>query len=407
MSIPSYDEATWLAVLDGVESIYGEAHEPMNPHATIHALRMMHDHYAGMSLTGAVAKHYALLRRQLGLDVAPLPPVSAVTDTWPRLGLSYYTSLTDPRVDPADFATRLQDAGATHTRVWLLDAWAVGQLGTNQYFGYVPWEQTDDGRFDLWKVNQAYLDRLRAYVEAMNAHGILPELSGLELYTWSDRKQNLLWVPDANLGPFRKNKQGVYYADDTAFDRIGQPAGEDAFLGHFYSQVVATLTGLAYAVELANEMPQKELHARLRHLWRAAGYRGTLGVSRNEDSPGQAKNMKIGKLDGYDRIAFHGRRDLAYLDEVYDDEPEYKTFRDFYASGTCDPHRIVLSSDGCRKSTNVEDAYDYDALGAVFTDALARGYSAEHQSALKLRGFVEGRIDLNDLEVDWMLSLRR
>ena len=405
MSLPPYDEATWLTVLDGIETIYGEAHEPMNPHATIHALRTMHDYHAGMSLTGAVAKHYAALRRQLGL-VSPVPPAPAVTDTWPRVGLSYYTSATDPRVDPAAFATRLQDAGATHTRVWLLDAWAVGQHGTGQYLGYVPWEQPLDGRFDLWAVNQAYLDRLRAYVEAMNAHGILPELSGLELYSWSDRKQGMLWVPDANLGPFRKNKQGIFYSDDTAFDRIGQPAGEDAFLGHFYSQVVATLTGLAYAVEIANEMPQKELHARLRHLWRAAGYRGSLGVNRNEDTPGQFKNMRIGQLDGYDRIAFHGRKDLAYLDEVYADEPVYPTFRSFYASGP-DAKRICLSSDGCRQSTNVDDAYDYDALGAVFTDALARGYSAEHQSALKLRGFVEGRIDLNDLEVDWMLSLRR
>lgn len=71
--IPPYDEATWLAVLDGVEAIYAEANHPMNPHATIHALRAMHDYHAGMSFTGAVAKHYGLLRRQLGIE-KPLPP---------------------------------------------------------------------------------------------------------------------------------------------------------------------------------------------------------------------------------------------------------------------------------------------------------------------------------------------
>jgi hypothetical protein len=339
------------------------------------------------------------------LPTPPAPPAPAVTDTWPRLGLSYYTSLTDPRVDPSAFAARLQDAGATHTRVWLLDAWAGGPHGTGQYLGYVPWEEGGDGRYDLWRVNPAYMDRLRAYVEAMNAHGILPELSGLELYTWSDRKQGMLWVPDAARGPFRKNRQGVYYADDSAFDRIAQPSGEDAFLGHFYSQVVATLAGLAYAVELANEMPQKELHARLRHLWRAAGYRGSLGVNRNEDTPGQYANMKIGKSDGYDRISFHGRREIAYLDEVYPDEPLYPTFRAFYASGP-DATRIILSSDGCRKSTDVNDAYDYDALTVVAQDALARGCGYEHQSCMKLRGFTEGRIDLDDLEVDWLRSLK-
>ena len=90
---------------------------------------------------------------------------------------------------------------------------------------------------------------------------------------------------------------------------------------------------------------------------------------------------------------------------MYDDEPVYKTFRGFYDSLTETPQRIILSSDGCRKSTNVDDAYDYPALEAVFEDGLRRGFSMEHQSRMKLRGFTEGRIDLDDLEVAWVRSL--
>jgi len=41
----------------------------------------------------------------------------------------------------------------------------------------------------------------------------------------------------------------------------------------------------------------------------------------------------------------------------------------------------------------------------VFRDARLRGYSVEHQSRLKLRSFEQGRLDLNDLETDWLRSL--
>lgn len=400
--IPAYHEATWLLVIDGIEAVYAEAGRSMNPHATIHALRTMHDHYEGLSLGAAVGKHTAALRRELGLasPQTPVPTSPPPTDTWPRLGASYYTSLTDPRVDLADFALRLADLGCTLTRVWLLDAWAIGaSAGTGCYDGLLAWERQADGRFDLWRVNPFYLERLRAYVEVMNAAGILPELSGLELYTWSDRKRGLLWVPDAARQPFRSNRQGLVYTGDDAFARIGQPTAEDAFLRHFYRQIVDTLSGLTYTVELGNEMPEKPLHERLREAWRIAGYTGTISVNRHEDTPGQYANMRIGQPGGYDRTSFHGKREMAYLDEDFPREPRVRSFRAFYASGP-DAARLVLSSDGCRKSTRVEDAYDYAALGAVFRDGLARGCSVEHQLALKLRGFTHGTIDLNDLAVD-------
>lgn len=395
-----YDESLVYGTNAKVRALYADANRQPDAQYPVWIARTVYDYCAGMSWAASEAKHLDELRAALGIPI-PVPPVE---DTWPRLGLSYYTSATDPRLDIPGFAARLRDAGADYTRVWLIDAWAVSASGgTGCYDGWLPWRRASDGRFDLWDINPTYFDRLRFYVEQLNAVGVLPQLCGWELYTWSDRKAGMLWVPDARQGPFRKNRQGVYYADDSAFDRIGQPSGEDAFLGHFYRRVVQTLGGTTYAIELANEMPQKELHIRLRDAWRAAGYVGSISVNRNEDTPGQYSNMKIGT--NYSRIAYHGKRDLGYLDEDFADEPVYRTFRAFYDSTSYESHRIVLSSDGCRKSTDVNDAYDYDALGAVFRDGLARGFSVEHQSRMKLRGFTENRIDLHDLEVDWLQSL--
>jgi hypothetical protein len=369
--------------------------------------RMVYDYCNGMSWETAESKHLRELRIALGLAVIepPAPEFPAPADVWPRIGLSYYTSLTDPRCPPKEFAKRLADAGANYTRVWLLDAWALGPShGTGCYDGYMPWVRDTYGTFDLDQVSQPYLDRLHEYVEVMNAYGVLPQLSGLDLYTWSDRKKSMLWVPDPARCYFQRNKQGLNYSDDSAFDRIGLRTGSDACLGQFYQRCVNTLQDLAYTVEIANEMPQKELHYRLRDAWRAAGYSGSFSVNRNEDTPGQYVNMRIG--DQFDRIAYHGKGTIDYLDDIHSDEPDYPTFRSWFESPKCNPKRMIFSSDGCRKSTNVDDAYDYRALGEVFKDALNRWCTIEHQSCMKLRGFTHGRIDLNDLEVGWVKSLQ-
>jgi hypothetical protein len=331
-----------------------------------------------------------------------IPPPSV--QPWPRIGLSYYASLTDPRVNLAEFFARLRDAGAGLTRTWLMDAWAIDQGGPGQYNGFVPFARNvAPDTWDLDRVRPEYLDRLRAYVEHANAAGIVPLLTGLELYTWSQRKAGLLWVPDQSLLWMQRNRQGVVYRDDDAFNTLGT-GGNHGWLGTFYKAVVRTLDGLAWAPELGNEMPEKPLHYRLRDLWREAGYTGPISINRQEDTPGQFVNMRVGQ--DFEQIAFHGRRDMAYLDEVFEREPDYRTFRQFFEAPACDPGRITLSSDGCRKSTTVGDVYDYDALGAVFRDALARGFAIEHQSALKIRSFVEGRIDLADLETSWLRSLQ-
>lgn len=331
------------------------------------------------------------------LPFPPAPPPEPPQHR--RIGASYYTSLTDPRCDPTAFAAKLREAGCSFTRVWLMDAWAVGQ-GTGCYDGFYPWVKQAGGGYDLASASPSYHARLQVYVKAMNNAGITPILTALERYSWDNAKQGLLWVPDANKGPFRNNIQGLSYTgDDHTYFTLAQ-SGD--FLCAFYAQCVRTLSGLTYEVETGNEMPEKGLHERIRDAWRSAGFTGKIACNRQEDTPGQYTNMKVGTA--YDGIAYHGKGHLSYLDEVFDREPTHKTFRSFFASGP-DFSRITLSSDGCRKSTDVNDAYDYPALAGVAKDILARGGRFEHQSCMKLRGFTHGTIDLNDLEVGWLKTL--
>ena len=110
--------------------------------------------------------------------------------------------------------------------------------------------------------------------------------------------------------------------------------------------------------------------------------------------------MRIGSE--FERIAYHGKRDMTYLAEVYPREPVHQTFASFYASGPSF-NRIMLSSDGCRKSLNVHDAYDYPELEKVFSDIRSRGGSFEHQSRMKLDS--NTTLDPKYLEVEWLKSL--
>jgi len=352
------------------------------------------------------------LRKWTGLPPEPQPPVPPPTPPVPQHGqlwASYYDSLVDPRCNPKEFAKRLADSGCSGTRVWLWTAWAFNQGGTGQFRGFCPWMQRPSGPWDLETVDPYWLERVGQYVDAMNAAGILPQLCGLTLYDWSRYKAGMLWVPDQSKLWFQHNIQGIYYYEDDALtEKIASGVGAHAFLGQTYEAAVDTLLGLRYEIELGNEMPEKGLHERLKKLWRDAGYHGPFQVNRNSDTPGQYDNMSIGKPAGYDKIAFHGKRDLSYLDEEYPDEAPAgrpTTFRKFYATNP-NPKRITISSDGCRVSaSDIEHIYDYDKLAEVAKDAIARGFIFEHQSRLKMRNFLEGRIDLADLETEWLKGL--
>jgi hypothetical protein len=325
----------------------------------------------------------------------PTPPQPPVGQDG-RVGGSFYTALTCPYVEPRSYAQALANCGVGLTRVWLLDAWAVNAGDdAGQYPGFLPVTRTSDGRFDLHAWDTAYFDRLAAFTQALNDQRIVVQYSLLELYTWAQRKQGLLWVPDANLGPWRDNVNGVRWGDPDDPTFFALP---DAWMDEFLGRVLEVLDGRMVRYECANEMPEKSLQYRLRDALRALGYAGPVQVNRQDDTPGQYWNMGVDRGD-FQTLALHGKRDLSYLDEVYLDEAEAgrpTTFREMWP--LVDASRITLSSDGCRKSTDVADAYDYPALTAVATDTLARGADYEHQLACKLRIFTDGRFRLEDIE---------
>ena len=329
----------------------------------------------------------------------PVPPDGPVPSRVEGFGVSYYTAMTDPDCDPDAWANRTRDAGSRHTRLWLCDAWANGRLeaGTGMYEGFQPWAWTVNG-FDLARVSGAYLDRLDRVLTAFHRTGQHVCLSILELYTWSARKDGRLWVPQRDRQPQRNNIQHVEWGtpDDDVWLDTELP---DDALARVLEAVLQTIGARWRGVtfEIGNELPEKPLHTRVRDLVRSLGWQGRLQVNRNEDTPSQYDNMQIGVA--FDALAIHGRETLAYLDEDFGPEQHaFRTFREAYASGTIDPARVVVSSDGVGR--NQPPFYDEPTLIAVAQDSLSRGFAYEHQAReIKLGRFLQGRLDLADLDV--------
>jgi len=336
-----------------------------------------------------------------GAAVTSTPP----TVRWPAFGVSHYLALGDPQCDPIAYADKLASVGAEMTRIWLCDPWACNTGETGCYDGFVPCRRASDGRWDLFDWNQAYFDRLKAFTAALWARGIWPQYTVLNLYQFSPRKQGLVWVPDMDRLPWRYNVNGVSWGhpdEDVTFFTL-----PDQWLREFMTRVVSTLglSGAGYVIELANEMPEKEMHERMADHLRAVGYRGEITVNRNEDTPGQYHNMRIGPDGRYQRIAFHAQGDVSYLDEFFSREPVYQTFRELYDSDDIELSRVIWSGDGVGNNT-LDGTYDEPQVTEVVADTASRGASVEWQAReWKLGRFLLGRFDVDDLYVDFTRQL--
>jgi hypothetical protein len=175
------------------------------------------------------------------------------------------------------------------------------------------------------------------------------------------------------------------------------------------TRVVYTLglNGDGYAIELGNEMPEKEMHERMADHLRGVGYRGVITCNRNEDTPGQYVNMKIGADGRYSRLAHHGQGEISYLDTIHEREPVHQTFRARYGdtSDGLEMARLIWSGDGVGEN-NLEDTYDEDAVVACVADMATRGGSIEWQAReWKLGRFLLGRFEIDDLYVDFTKRL--
>lgn len=342
---------------------------------------------------------------RLVIRLAPVPVPTAKV-VWPSLCASYYASPTDPDLDIDVFARWLQEHGATCTRAWLMDAWAIGERDAagkflpGQYEGFLPMTKRADGRYDLYLWNAKYFERLRRYTETLNAHGVWPHLTILELYSWSDRKASLPFVPDVSKNPMRNNVNGVHWGSPDDRTLGADPENNpdqlpDAWMRAFIGKVVDTLKGTVWVAEIGNEMPEKGMHFRIHAALRAAGFTGEITVNRNEDTPGQYWNMQVGKV--FDRLALHNFLSLDYLDELHPREAEAgrpTTFRKMW--DLVDASRIIVSSDG-----GGGNPVHLPKLKEVACDAFRRGGSYEHQLALKRRRFFgDGSLQMADLAID-------
>lgn len=336
----------------------------------------------------------------------PLPVV-----TWGGVTCaSYYTSMTDPDLNVAQFAAFLQETGVTCTRAWLLDAWALGErepsgdFKRGQYDGFIPVLRSAGAGspWDLDRWNDAYFSELRSRVLTLNRAGVWPHLTLLELYTWSEGKADLPFVPDRNKQPYRFNVNGVQWGepDDKTFGAEqfdGDPARmPDRWMRSFICKVVDTLSDLAWAAEVGNEMPEKAMHFRLLDALRSCGWTGEVTTNRNEDTPGQYWNMGVNHGE-FDRIAIHNMLDLSYLDVEYPREAgagRPTTFRAMWPQ--VDAARLILSSDGGGGRPEYQASFT-----EVARDALSRGANVEIQLALKRNRFYgDGSLRMADLEID-------
>lgn len=313
----------------------------------------------------------------------PMPPAPGL-DVWPRAGMSIAALVVASACNIPETVKRFQDAGVTLTRVNLLSAlWAGVDV--------LPYRRQADGLWNLTDWNPQYFDRLAEVKERMNAAGIVVVWTNYELYSWSRRKPG----PQQDSTPWRHNVNGVFWPpEDTTLSQLLP----DEWSKVWFDKVVPLLDGEINPFEIGNEFPEKSLHERVCD---EIPIDVIVSVNRNEDAPGQYANMKIGKR--HDMIAHHGRflKQISDLDRVYKDEPDYKTFNEFFKKCPHDPKRIMFSSDGARISADPVETYDWPHLRAFFREMRRRGCSIEHQSRAKMTPPPNHHM----IEVDWFKSV--
>ncbi len=317
--------------------------------------------------------------------VPPIPPVPAHDFARrPRYGMSIASLIVNSAHNIAETTKRFEDAGVQWTRVNLLSAlWAGVDV--------LPFKRGLGGVWQLSQPEAQYYDRLAEVRDRMNAANIVVQWTCYELYSWSARKPG----PQQHGTPWRNNANGVFWPED---DSTVVSLLPDAWSQDWFKLVVPHLALDRNVFEIGNEMPEKALHARTLAAVRAVQPGALISVNRNEDTPGQYANMKIGRSGLYDMIAFHGRllRQVSDFERVYKKEPTYKTFNQFMARCPHEKDRVIFSSDGARVDTfnkrgelvtskdSPDNPYDWTTLTEFFREVRHRGYGFEHQSRAKM-----------------------
>lgn len=309
---------------------------------------------------------------------------NALTSTFrrgQRLGFGYTQqhAAWNHALDRAGFVQRMADWGVTWTDLWLMNAWSYQQPHEQ------PWVQEADGRWNLERFSDPWLDDLLWFVDQCSSHGIAVMLTPMDRFVLSK-------VPDPR-HPARHNVQGVTWGQPNEEAFLYAPP--DRYLVELVTEVHARLGGFPGPIRLANEFPEKPWHFAFAAEIRRFAPDADLIVNRQEDSPGQFLNMRVGQ-GLIDRYQFHGgagggpsaaafKQGLSSLDVVWPKETDAgrpDTYRTLF--NQVDMSRVIVCSDGGRSGGPVESAYDYAAWQAVFADVLARGGSVMHQSCIKM-----------------------
>lgn len=321
------------------------------------------------------------------LPPIPVPPPSSELNVWPRVGLSIAGLMVGSAHNIPETVRIYQDLGVQVTRVNLLSALWPG-------VDTLPFTKLANGKWDLYQWNQVYFDRLIEVRDRMNSAGIVVQWTNYELYSWSDRKPG----SQQDGTPWRNNVNGVNWVeDDSMFDIL-----PEEWSRNWITKVVPYLNLNVNPFEIGNEFPEKGLHYRVKDLVKAVNPTALIQVNRNEDTPGQYKNMKIGR--DFDFIAFHGNKlkVKSDLNRVYSREPEFKTFNEFFDECPHDPKRIIFSSDGARSSSDPVNTYNWDALAEFVQEIKRKGCSFEHQSRAKMTPAPNHHM----IETDWFRRIR-
>jgi len=313
----------------------------------------------------------------------------------PRVGMTIAGILTGVNHDIDETLKRFIDCGVQYSSINLINASRSGN-------GVFPFKKLPDGKWDLFDWDNRYFERLLEIKEKFNKAGIVIPWCFLELYSWSDRKPG----PQQISTFWRNNVNGIYWppGDSTLTSIL-----PDKWCKEFIKKICPLLDLHVNMFRIGNELPEKGLHERIRDLVRAEVPGALIDVNRNEDTPGQYKNMKIGQ--NYDFISFHGAK-LKQLSDLnrkdYEDGP-HDSWQDFIDDGPHDKWRITFSSDGARTDTRDKDGklltskdsadnpYDWTKLKEFFRHMKKLGYGIEHQSRAKMTQSPNHHM----IEVDW------
>lgn len=339
--------------------------------------------------------------------------------TWPRHGMHISGLIVNRKCNIKETIRIFADCGVTLTDVnWLSAVWP--ELVKD---GVFPWKRTRPP-FDLFDWNIEFFDRAQEVVERCNAAGIVVQGTLWELYSWSNRKKGP-GIPDANQGPWRANTNGILLGGKYNGDRHE----DDETLGRliptpwcveFLPLILTIWDATINPVRIGNEMPEKSLHQRVARLIRTYEPKALITVNRNEDTPGQYANHKIGTSTDWDRLEYHGLKAKSLrpvkdakgavkwpqgdLDRFYPTSvSSVPTFRTLLDDKRVDKSRITFSSDGARISDSPVNPYDWPKLREWFREVKRRGCSILHQSRAKMSPAPNEEM----IESEWFASVIR